>query len=166
MVARALAIQSSSQGRAICQESGRLFYQALAQVVSASHAEAAHVRLNELHAWAALHELDKVQGPAGSTLWVLEQYVATQRNLQLKQTEHESEMVDSVLQATLELSWGHSEFGQVHDVREVSAHGRADQELRACFSDQFLGISAPSRIVEVPWFASRIGDKLVQGPAS
>ena len=166
VVARALAIQGSRQGRAICQESGRLFYQALAQVVSASHAEAAHVRLNELHAWAAPHELDKVQGPAGGTFRVLEEDVAAQRDLQLEQAEHEAEMIDGVLQATLELPWGHSEFGQIHYVREVGAHWRSDEELRASSPDQPLGVSAPGRIVEIPRFSSCIRDELVQGPTS
>ena len=135
-------------------------------MVPAGHAEATHVRLNELHSWAALRELHEVQGPAGGTLRMLEEYVSAQRDLQLEQAEHESKMVDSVLQAPLELPWGHPEFGQIHDVRKVGAHGRSNQELRARSSDQLLCVSASGRIVEVPRLSSRISDELVQGPAS
>ena len=96
-------------------------------MISASHAEATHVRLNELHSWAALHELHEVQGPAGGTLRMLEKYVSAQLDLQLEQAEHESKMISSMLQAPLELTWGHPEFGQIHDVRKVRAHGRSNQ---------------------------------------
>ena len=90
----------------------------------------------------------------------------TKSKVQLEQAEHEAKMIGSVLQATLELPWGHSEFGQIHDVREVRAHGRSDEELRASSSDQFLGVSAPGRIVKIPRFSSCIRDELVQGPTS
>ena len=58
---------------------------------------------------------------------MFEQNVSAERYLQLKQAEHEPKMISSLSQATIEFSWGHSEFCQIHDIREVRAHGKPNQ---------------------------------------
>ena len=91
-----------------------------------------------------------VHRPAGRVSGMFEQNVSSERYLQLKQAKHEPKMISSLSQATIEFSWGHSEFCQVHDIQEICAHWTPNQQLRACFSYQFLSISAPCWIIKIP----------------
>ena len=166
VVSCALAAQCRCQRWAVRQEPCGFEHEAFPQLVSPSHAEAAHVGGDEVHARTPFQGLHEVQRPARGAFRMLEEDVATEGDLQLEEVEHEAEMVGGVGQAALELPWSHPELGQVHDVGEVGAHGRPDEQLWPCASKQFLGVLAPRRVIEVPWFPAGVGDQSVQRPAS